>query len=91
MPDRIVHETDYDDDAVVVDRGSGSSLGVMLGVLIVLLILAAVWWFALGPGSTTNGGSVNVNVPGASAAPGDNGGSGSGGNGANPTGAPAAS
>jgi hypothetical protein len=71
MPERIIHEYDYDDDTVVVDRGGGSSLGVILGVLIVLLILAAVWWFALGPGtsSTSNGSQINVNLPGATAAP----------------------
>jgi hypothetical protein len=87
MPERIVHD-DHDDDAVVVDRGGGSSMGVVLGVIVVLLIVAAVWWFALGPGTNTagTGGSVNVNLPGATVAP-DN----DGGNGANPTAAPGAS
>jgi len=79
MPtERVVHEVDYDDDAVVVDRGGGgSSMGVILGILIVLLIVAGVWWFALGPGAGTssNGGSINVNLPGATAAPAGNGGS----------------
>jgi hypothetical protein len=83
MPERIVHEDDHDDDAVIVDRGGGSSMGVILGVLIVLLILAAVWWFALGPGtgSARTGGSDNVNLPAATAAPGAN----------NPTAQPGAS
>jgi hypothetical protein len=83
MPERNVHEYEYDDDAVVIDRRGGSSMGVILGVLIVLLILAAVWWFALGPGtsSTGTGGSVNVNLPAVTAAPGGN----------NPTAQPGAS
>ena len=54
MPtERVIHEYDTDND-VVVEGGSGSNAGVILGIVIVLLILAAVWWFALGPGAGTN-------------------------------------
>ena len=65
MPtERVIHEYDTDDDAVVVETGRGSSLGTILGILIILVILAAVWWFALGPGMAGSGGiDVNVNPP----------------------------
>ena len=64
MPtERVIHEYDSDDDVVVVDEGSGTSVGTVLGILIVLLILAAVWWFALGPGMTGTNTDVNVNPP----------------------------
>jgi hypothetical protein len=64
MPtERVIHEYDTDDDAVVVERGGDRSLGTVLGILIVLVILAAVWWFALGPGLAGTGVDVNVNPP----------------------------
>jgi hypothetical protein len=43
-------------DTVVVDRG-GSGMGAILGIIAIIALLAAVWYFALGPGagsSTTN-------------------------------------
>jgi len=50
--------TDEHHDTVVVDdRGSGSGMGAILGVIAIVVLLAAVWFFALGPGtspSTTN-------------------------------------
>ena len=61
---------------VVTDRGSGGSgggsgTGIIVGILIVLVVLGAIWFFALGPrsGATTNnnGPTINVGVP--SAAP----------------------
>src|SRR5262249_1949151 len=39
MPERIIHEYDEPDDAVIVDRSGGSSAGVLLGIVIVLLII----------------------------------------------------
>jgi hypothetical protein len=64
MPtERVIHEYDTDDDVVVVER-SGSSMGAILGILLVLVILAAVWWFALGPGMAGSGATdPNSNTP----------------------------
>jgi hypothetical protein len=61
---------DHDRDTVVVEE-SGSGMGAILGVIGILVLLAAVWYFALGPGAgntTTNDGGT-VNPPAASAAP----------------------
>lgn len=44
--------THEDRDTVVVTEGSGSGMGVILGVIAILVLLAAVWYFALGPGAT---------------------------------------
>jgi len=58
--------SDYRDrDTVVVSEDRGSGLGTILGILLVLALLAAVWWFTLGPGAgtvnnTNNGGSTNA-------------------------------
>lgn len=63
---------DHDRDTVVVeDRGSG--MGAILGVIGILVLLAAVWYFALGPGAapaTNDGGGDTVNPPAATMAPG---------------------
>jgi hypothetical protein len=56
---------DHDRDTVVVSD-SGSSLGTVLAVLLVIALLVAVWWFTLGPGATRTdqgGGGVEVNPP----------------------------
>ena len=59
----------HDHETVVVDKG-GSSMGAILAVIGILVLLAAVWYFALGPGSspsTTNNTNNNtVNPPAAS-------------------------
>jgi hypothetical protein len=47
-----------DRDTVVVREDRGSGLGTILGILLVLALLAAVWWFTLGPGA----GTVNTNT-----------------------------
>jgi hypothetical protein len=46
-----------DRDTVVVTDG-GSGLGTILGVLLIIALLVAVWYFTLGPGATpaTNDG-----------------------------------
>ncbi|MFL5679244.1 MAG: hypothetical protein ACJ77B_01440 [Chloroflexota bacterium] len=73
--------SDYRDrDTVVVREDRGSGLGTILGILLVLALLAAVWWFTLGPGAgtvntNTNNGGTDTNpqpslqAPAASAAP----------------------
>lgn len=62
------------DTVVVTDRDGGSGLGMIVGILLVIALLVAVWYFTLGPGrgTTTNnsGGTTNpapsVQVPAAS-------------------------
>jgi hypothetical protein len=61
---------DYDNDRdTVVVRDSGSSAGMILGIIAVIIVLAGLWYFALGPGSggstTTqeNNPDVNIEVP----------------------------
>jgi len=60
----------HEHDTVVVDSGGGSSMGAILGIIGVLVLLAAVWYFALGPGAspstTTNENNNTVNPPAAS-------------------------
>jgi hypothetical protein len=59
---------DDDRDTVVV-RDSGSGAGMILGILAVIIVLAGLWYFAMGPGSgggtTTqeNNPDVNIEVP----------------------------
>ncbi len=62
--------SDHDRDTVVV-RDGGSSTGMILGIIAVILVLAAAWYFLMGPGagSTSTGTDVNVNVEVPSVAP----------------------
>lgn len=58
-------------DTVVVKDG-GSSSGVILGIIALIVILAAGWYFLMGPGagSTTQpNNDINVNVELPSVAP----------------------
>jgi hypothetical protein len=57
--------TDDNKQIVVTSRGGGGSgLGLILGILIVILIVGAVWYFGFGPGATPQGGTtINVNLP----------------------------
>jgi hypothetical protein len=59
----------HDHDTVVVEKNGGSGMGAILGVIGILVLLAAVWYFALGPGSTpsttTNENNNTVNPPAA--------------------------
>jgi hypothetical protein len=63
--------TDEHRDTVVVEDRGGSGTGAILGVLAIIILLVAVWYFALGPGggSTTTNNTTNnnggVNVPAA--------------------------
>ena len=59
--------TDHDHDVVVDNRGSG--IGAILGVIVILALVAGIWYFAFGPGqgtfggeSTQNGTDINVDV-----------------------------
>lgn len=57
-------------DTVVVKDG-GSSTGMLLGIIAIIIVLAAGWYFLMGPGagSTTAPTDVNVNVELPSVAP----------------------
>ena len=50
-------------ETVVVERG-GSGVGVILGIIALIIVLAAGWYFLVGPGanSTEAPSDVNVNV-----------------------------
>lgn len=53
---------DDDRDTVVV-REEGSSAGMILGVLAIIIVLAGLWYFTMGPGAgTTQEGNPGVNV-----------------------------
>jgi hypothetical protein len=57
-------------DTVVV-KESGSSTGVILGIIALIIVLAAGWYFLIGPGAGTTSApnDVNVNVELPSVAP----------------------
>ncbi|MFL5755908.1 MAG: hypothetical protein ACJ77N_06365 [Chloroflexota bacterium] len=58
----MTHSYDRGQTVVVEDRGSG--FGTLLGILVILALLAAVWWFTLGPGTSTSSRTGNdANVP----------------------------
>jgi hypothetical protein len=59
-----------DRNTVVVKDDGGSGAGMILGVIAIIAIVAAIWFFALGPGSGSNSGTndgqnntINVEVP----------------------------
>jgi hypothetical protein len=62
-------QTMPDQNTVVVKDGGGSGAGMILGVIAIIAIVAAIWFFALGPGAgsksgTDNGGTtIKVEVP----------------------------
>lgn len=53
----------HDHDTVVVERGGGGG-GMILGILAIVLVLAGLWYFAMGPGSggTTQENNPDVNI-----------------------------
>jgi flagellar basal body-associated protein FliL len=53
---------DHDHDTVVV-KESGSSTGIILGILAVIIVLAGLWYFAMGPGSSGGGTTTQENNP----------------------------
>lgn len=55
----------HDRDTVVVRDGNGTGMGTILGIIAILVLLAAVWYVTLGPGAggaTTDesGGDTNT-------------------------------
>jgi hypothetical protein len=61
--------SDHRDTVVVKEGGSGA--GLMLGVIVLIIVLAAGWYFLIGPGAGTTEapGDINVNVELPSVAP----------------------
>jgi hypothetical protein len=55
--DRRVHRMteEHHDTVVVDDRGSGSGMGMILGIIAIVVLLVAVWYFAIGPGASSSG------------------------------------
>jgi hypothetical protein len=53
----------HDRDTVVVTDSGGSGLGMILGVLLIIALLVAVWYFTLGPGTTRDGGGTTPAQP----------------------------
>ena len=42
--------TDHNDHNTVVVKDGGSSLGTIIGAVLIIALLVAVWYFTLGPG-----------------------------------------
>ena len=51
----------HDHDTVVVTDG-GSSTGLILGIIAVIIVLAGAWYFLMGPGANTSSAPTDVNV-----------------------------
>lgn len=52
----------HDHDTVVV-RDGGSSSGMILGIIAVIIVLAGAWYFLMGPGSgSTSNPNTDINV-----------------------------
>ena len=51
----------YDRDTVVVREG-GSSTGMILGIIAVIIVLAGAWYFLIGPGANTTSTPTDINV-----------------------------
>lgn len=51
----------HDRDTVVV-RDGGSSTGMILGIIAVIIVLAGAWYFLAGPGASTTSNPTDVNV-----------------------------
>jgi hypothetical protein len=66
----MTHEHDHDTVVVTDDSGGNSSMGLILGVIGIVVLLVAVWYFALGPGSAPstvdNSNNNTINPPAAS-------------------------
>ena len=51
----------HDRDTVVV-RDGGSSTGLILGIIAVIIVLAGAWYFLMGPGANTSSTPTNIDV-----------------------------
>jgi len=53
---------EHNDHDTVVVSDSGSSTGLILGVIAVIIVLAGAWYFLMGPGAGTSTTPTDVNV-----------------------------
>jgi FlaG/FlaF family flagellin (archaellin) len=51
----------HDRDTVVVKDG-GSSTGMILGIIAIVIVLAGAWYFLMGPGAGTTSTPTDVNI-----------------------------
>ncbi len=53
-----------EDRETIVVKDGGSSTGLLLGIIAIVIVLAGAWYFLAGPGagSTTAPNDINVNV-----------------------------
>jgi hypothetical protein len=48
----MTHQRALDDrDDVLVEEDAGTTVGTALGIVVIVGLLVAIWWFALGPGA----------------------------------------
>ena len=52
----------YDDRDVIVEDRRGSGMGAILGVIAIVVVLLAIWYFALGPGASSSGTTNNTTI-----------------------------
>jgi hypothetical protein len=48
-------------DTIIVKDG-GSSAGVIMGIVAILVVLALAWYFLMGPGASTSTQSNDTNI-----------------------------
>ena len=49
-------------DTIVVKDGGSSGMGMILGIIAIIVVLAAAWYFLMGPGAGSSGKSNDINV-----------------------------
>ena len=52
----------HNDHDTVVVRDGGSSTGMILGIIAVIIVLAGAWYFLAGPGANTSTTPTDINV-----------------------------
>ena len=51
---------EHHDTIVVEGERTGSGMGAILGIIAIIALLVAVWYFALGPGTSTTTNNTNT-------------------------------
>jgi FlaG/FlaF family flagellin (archaellin) len=54
--------SDYDRRDTVVVKEGGSSTGLVLGIIAIIIVLAGAWYFLMGPGASTTSSPTDVNI-----------------------------
>ena len=68
FPEQENQNTMSDSRDTVVVKDGGSSTGVILGIIAIIIVLALGWYFLMGPGagsksSSSNDTNINVTLP----------------------------